>query len=197
MAVGADGMLVPPVATTDPDAYPLAKIDYALVPSGGLTKQNATVVDSFLNFAAGPGQSSQYLPAGYVPLPANLEAQTSEIANKVAVEGAESSATKLTGGATGQPAASTTTTVGSSPNGPRTSSDGPAAAGSSSPSASPLENAVSIPPGRGLHEAGVFLSAADLLSGGWLIPLAAALAAGCALAGLILRRSRSLRSKRA
>jgi hypothetical protein len=35
------------------------------------------------------------------------------------------------------------------------------------------------------------------LSGGWLIPLAAALAAGCALAGLILRRSRSLRSKRA
>ncbi len=194
MAVGANGMLVPPVTTTDPNAYPLAKIDYALVPSAGLTKQNASLVASLLKFAAGPGQSSTYLPAGYVPLPANLEAQTSAVADKVAVERPLPSSGRLTGVPTGHTVPSSTTTVGSSPNGVQSSANGPAAAGL--PPAPTVDNAASVPSGRGLHEAAVFLSAADLLSGGWLIPLAAALAAGCALAGLILRRNRSARSKR-
>ena len=75
------GFLLPPVTSTDPDAYPLAKIDYALIPSTGLSTTTEALVASLLRFSAGAGQSQQYLPPGYSPLPTNLDAQALTVAN--------------------------------------------------------------------------------------------------------------------
>lgn len=190
MATDGDGMLVPPVASADPNAYPLAKIDYALVPSGGLTTDEKALVETLLGFAAGSGQSAQYLPAGYTPLPAAMEAQTLAIARKVAAEPTDlNSLTAEAPPTTLQSAAPSPTS--SPPSTAQESSDNSPTSTSSEPSPANVGNGT---PGRGLHESAVIVVAADLLSGGWLIPLAAGLAVGCALAGVILSRRRSPRS---
>jgi hypothetical protein len=190
MATNADGMVVPPVATTDPDAYPLAKIDYALVPSGGLTTEQKSLVDTLLGFAAGPGQSSQYLPAGYVPLPAGLEAQTLAIARKVAAEPTDSTPLLANGPTTTIQSTAPSPTISSSPTAQQSSDTSPTSPSSEPPPA----NLGGGAPARSLHESAIVVAAADLLSGGWLIPLAAGLAVGFALAGVILSRRRSPRS---
>lgn len=57
-------------------AYPLVKIDYALVPTAGITAAKKNNIASFLQFAQGDGQAAGTLSPGYVPLPAALRAQT-------------------------------------------------------------------------------------------------------------------------
>lgn len=73
---------------TSPGAYPLTQIVYAMVPTSGVSHTKAAAIARFLDYAAGPGQQSGLgsgqLPAGYVPLPASLRAQTQKIATEVA-----------------------------------------------------------------------------------------------------------------
>jgi ABC-type phosphate transport system substrate-binding protein len=72
----------------NPAAYPLTMVIYAMVPISGVSRAKAGAIARFLDFAAGPGQTAGVrpgqLPAGYLPLPANLRAQTRKIAVEVA-----------------------------------------------------------------------------------------------------------------
>ena len=68
-------------ATKVPDptaagAYPLVKIDYALVPTSGATKAKADNIARFLDYAGNGGQVAGVLSPGYVPMPTDLRAQT-------------------------------------------------------------------------------------------------------------------------
>lgn len=69
-------------------AYPLTMVIYAMVPTSGVSQAKAAAIARFLDFAAGPGQTPGVrpgqLPAGYLPLPANLRAQTRKAAVEVA-----------------------------------------------------------------------------------------------------------------
>jgi hypothetical protein len=75
----APGVLQTNPATTAPGAYPLTMLSYGAVMPEGLTPAERTVYANFIQYAAGPGQTSGVvpgdLPAGYVPLPAALLAQ--------------------------------------------------------------------------------------------------------------------------
>lgn len=74
MKVQASGVRVNDYAATTPGAYPLVKIDYALVPVSGISKVRARSLVSMLEYSIGAGQ--QALPVGYFPLPEALKAQT-------------------------------------------------------------------------------------------------------------------------
>ena len=58
------------------NAYPLVKIDYAMVPTSQTTAVKADKIAQFLGYAAGPGQVPGRLPLGYLPMPPDLAAQT-------------------------------------------------------------------------------------------------------------------------
>jgi periplasmic binding family protein len=60
---------------TAPGVYPLVKVDYAMVPTGGISQAKAAKMGQFLDYVSGPGQASGVLPLGYVPLSADLVAQ--------------------------------------------------------------------------------------------------------------------------
>jgi hypothetical protein len=64
-------------------AYPLTKIDYAMVPTGGVSATKAAKIAAFLKWAAGDGQNAQNLPTGYLPMPADLQAQSAAAQTKV------------------------------------------------------------------------------------------------------------------
>jgi ABC-type phosphate transport system substrate-binding protein len=72
----------------NPAAYPLTMVIYAMVPVSGVSHTKAAAIARFLDFAAGSGQSPGVrpgqLPAGYLPLPASLRAQTRKAAVEVA-----------------------------------------------------------------------------------------------------------------
>ena len=72
----------------NPAAYPLTMVIYAMVPISGVAHTKAAAIARFLDFAAGSGQTPRrppgQLPAGYLPLPANLRAQTRKAAVEVA-----------------------------------------------------------------------------------------------------------------
>jgi ABC-type phosphate transport system substrate-binding protein len=74
----------------DPQAYPLTMVIYAMVPTSGLSHAKATAIARFLDFAAGPGQTPGVepgqLPAGYLPLPASMRAETRKLAREVAAQ---------------------------------------------------------------------------------------------------------------
>jgi ABC-type phosphate transport system substrate-binding protein len=55
-------------------AYPLVKVDYAMVPTSGISAEKANNIAAFLQFAAGDGQTASNLPAGYLPMPSDLQA---------------------------------------------------------------------------------------------------------------------------
>lgn len=68
-------------------AYPLTMVIYAMVPTGGISRAKAAKIAQFLDFIANngqrPGGSPGQLPPGYLPLPANLRAQTLAAASAV------------------------------------------------------------------------------------------------------------------
>jgi len=68
------------LASRDKAAYPLTMVIYAMVPTSGTPHKTAAAMARFLDFAAGAGQREGVqpgqLPPGYLPLPANLAAQT-------------------------------------------------------------------------------------------------------------------------
>lgn len=73
MRVRKSGVRENNFATTATGVYPLVKIDYALIPTSGISKQRAKSLVSLLQFASGAGQ--QQLPVGYFPLPTALKSQ--------------------------------------------------------------------------------------------------------------------------
>lgn len=121
----------------NPAAYPLTMVIYAMVPITGVSHAKAAAIARFLDFAAGPGQTPGVrpgqLPAGYLPLPANLRAQTRKIAVEVANQTGDHPAAhpgSPAGRAAGPPGAGG---PGSSPGQPGSAAGGP---GSQSTSAS-------------------------------------------------------------
>jgi hypothetical protein len=80
-----NGFSVATAAPSDPQAWPLVKVDHALVPTGVKTSdpRKAQSIQRLLAYAAGPGQTS--LPAGFVPLPQPLAAQTLRAASALFV----------------------------------------------------------------------------------------------------------------
>jgi hypothetical protein len=69
------------------NAYPLTMVVYAMVPTAGIPKKTAAKIAQWLDFVAGPGQQPGEepgeLPAGYVPLTAQMRAETLKAAQEV------------------------------------------------------------------------------------------------------------------
>jgi hypothetical protein len=82
-----NGFHVPTATPTSPEAWPLVKVDHALVPKATATSDPKKVqnIRRLLTYAAGPGQFS--LPAGFIPLPSALLAQTAHTASTLIVPG--------------------------------------------------------------------------------------------------------------
>ena len=86
--VSPSGVLVADPTPEDPLAYPMVKVDYAMVPKTFDTPAKIADVKRVLNYAVGDGQG--LLPSGYVALPENMRATTRSI---VAAIGAPSATT--------------------------------------------------------------------------------------------------------
>ena len=71
----------------DPAAYPLTMVSYAMVPTGGISKQKAAKIADWLDYIAGRGEAQGtnlgQLPPGYLPLPGFMRQQTLKAANEV------------------------------------------------------------------------------------------------------------------
>jgi ABC-type phosphate transport system substrate-binding protein len=72
--------------------YPITKIDYAMVPTSGLSETKRADVAKFLAYAAGDGQSAGVLPPGYLPLTDDLVTEN-ETASAAVVAGTETTTT--------------------------------------------------------------------------------------------------------
>jgi hypothetical protein len=77
-----------PYSSTDKAAYPLTMVDYAMVPTCGLSSTEASAIADFLTKAATTGQTQGEAPGelapGYYPLTAKQKAQTLKAAQEVA-----------------------------------------------------------------------------------------------------------------
>jgi len=78
MSADGNGVLSPNFASTDPNAYPLVKVDYAMVPAQSVTPERDASIAALLRYAVGAGQAS--MPQGYLPLPASLVERTEAVA---------------------------------------------------------------------------------------------------------------------
>lgn len=116
-----------------PGAYPLTMVIYAMVPTGGVSKQTAAKIAQWLDFVAGPGQQSGnapgQLPPGFLPLTAKMRAETL----KAATEVLDQSGDKKSGGTSGS---KTATSAGTSTS--------PAATASPAPSPTSTQPTVSL-----------------------------------------------------
>jgi ABC-type phosphate transport system substrate-binding protein len=134
MVAGAGGTLVANPASTDPAAYPLVKVDYAMVPKQTDAAHQKHIRD-FLTWGASEGQKG--LPEGYVPLPSELATRADSVAAGISVTAAPATTTPTT---VHRPTTSTTPTtfpasVGSDTSGSCCSSAGSFVGGSSGGSA--------------------------------------------------------------
>jgi hypothetical protein len=210
-----DGIYPAPVTATDPAAYPLAKIDYALVPTSGLSSGTASVISSFLQFAAGPGQTGTNLAIGYPVLPANLATETAAAAATV-LKSAQSASPpptttpSTTAAPTSHPPATPPTTAPPSFAGssftalpsttlstgdlnplqaPHVVSSAPAATTPPTTAPSP-EKKVAL-----AAEGAVAVAAASLVGGTWLLPLVLGLGLCSAVGGALLLRDSRRRAR--
>jgi hypothetical protein len=89
-------------ASRDADAYPLALVDYAMVPTCGLSATKASAISTFLTDVATKGQTSGYLPGqlapGYAPLDSHQLGQLKAAASTVASKGKQACSTGGSGG---------------------------------------------------------------------------------------------------
>jgi hypothetical protein len=198
------GIYPSPVASTDPTAYPLAKIDYAIVPTSGLSTTQANTIASFLQFVAGSGQTGANLATGYPALPAAMTAETSAAAATVlkSVQGTTPPTTAPpTTAPPGKKPGTTNTTIPSSvlpelitnPGGSGSgttvttiphSTTTPTTASKTSPgTGSTPEEKVAL-----AAEGAISVGAASLVGGTWLLPLVLGLGLCSALAGGYLYR---------
>jgi len=81
--LSAAGTLVADPTPEDPLAYPMIKVDYAMVPKTFDTAEKIADVRRVLSYAVGDGQS--ILPSGYVTLPDAMRAQTRKIVEAIGV----------------------------------------------------------------------------------------------------------------
>ena len=81
--VSAAGTLVADPTPEDPLAYPMIKVDYAMVPKTFDTEEKIADVRRVLSYAVGDGQS--ILPSGYVNLPDAMRAETRKIVEAIGV----------------------------------------------------------------------------------------------------------------
>jgi hypothetical protein len=115
-------------ASTDPKAYPLTMVDYAMVPTCGLGHAEASAIADFLTKAATTGQTQGEAPGdlapGYYPLTAKQKAQTLKAAQEVKDQTCTSPPPDRN--VDGQPASTTAKTSDKTPaDGQRPSSDSP------------------------------------------------------------------------
>ncbi len=87
MISDGNGTLQVNLANSDPHAYPLTMVIYAMAPTSGLSHAKAAAIAHFIDFAAGPGQTPGVrpgqLPPGYLPLTPRLRAQARKAAAEV------------------------------------------------------------------------------------------------------------------
>ena len=81
--VSAAGTLVADPTPEDPLAYPMIKVDYAMVPKTFDSAEKIADVRRVLSYAVGDGQS--ILPSGYVTLPDAMRAKTRKIVEAIGV----------------------------------------------------------------------------------------------------------------
>jgi ABC-type phosphate transport system substrate-binding protein len=86
--VSPSGVLVADPTPEDPLAYPMVKVDYAMVPKTFDTPAKIADVKRVLNYAVGDGQG--LLPSGYVALPENMRATTRSIVAAIGAPSATS-----------------------------------------------------------------------------------------------------------
>lgn len=91
MRADEHGVLVADVTALDPAAYPLVKVDYAMVPIAPASPVLVANLKRVLQYATGDGQAN--LPAGYVPLPSALRQRTQQVANQIAVRSSTTTTT--------------------------------------------------------------------------------------------------------
>jgi hypothetical protein len=108
-------------------AYPLTMVIYAMVPTSGVSAHKAAAIAKFLDYVAGPGQKRGVepgeLPAGFLPLPAKMRAETVQAATEVLDQSGNKS--------TSSPSASPSSVASTSP------TASPSAAATPSPAPSP------------------------------------------------------------
>ncbi|HEY1917917.1 MAG TPA: hypothetical protein VGH27_20285 [Streptosporangiaceae bacterium] len=156
-------------AASNPDAYPWTMVVYAMVPTGGISHTKAAAIARWLDYVAGPGETSGttpgQLPAGYVPLTAKMKAQTL----KAAYDVLHQTGAKPPGGDKGNGSGGGgSTTPSSTPSSSPSKSAGPTAPASSAPA--PKANAA-------------FSSPDSSGTGRLVLPLLLAMGALLALAG--------------
>jgi hypothetical protein len=185
---------------TSPNAYPLTEVQYAMVPTCGLTSGKARAISDFLNDAADSqliGTSSGELPVfgGYLPLNAAQQAQDATAAQQVSTQSCVSPPPDNTvsggnpgnNGASGGSGTGGSSGAGTSPGTVAPSSAGiPSGSGSGLPSGSPTVKATpsTEPVGLGMKGADdgglakVMLPIALILGGALLLggPIAYAMA---------------------
>jgi ABC-type phosphate transport system substrate-binding protein len=81
--VSAAGTLVADPTPEDPLAYPMIKVDYAMVPKTFDTEKKIADVRRVLSYAVGDGQN--YLPSGFVTLPDAMRAEALKIVESIGV----------------------------------------------------------------------------------------------------------------
>lgn len=138
--------------STDPNQYPLTTVDYAMVPTCGLTQTKATAISQFLTnvattaqeFGTGPGFLPEF--GGYLALDKDQAAQTQQAATQVGTQSCTTPPpdTTVAGQAAGNPAAASS---GSNAAGTGGNTAGNAAAGST-PSTSANRGAGTTPSGN-------------------------------------------------
>ncbi len=118
-----DGALVPDVTSTAPAAYPLTKIDYAMVRTSVFTVDanqvqvgdpvKAAHLQQLLNYAIGAGQ--QDLALGYLPLPAAQIATAASVIKTIAAPGTPTTTSTTTPTTTSTAPKTTTTSTSLTP----------------------------------------------------------------------------------
>ncbi len=81
--LSAAGTLVADPTPEDPLAYPMIKVDYAMVPKTFDTAEKIADVRRVLSYAVGDGQN--LLPSGYITLPDSMRAETRKIVEAIGV----------------------------------------------------------------------------------------------------------------
>ena len=123
---------------TDPAAYPMANITYAIVPTGTLSHDEGTAVKDLLTNLVTYSHSGA-LPAGYAPLPTALyTAAMTDIGNDITVAPAPPTTTTTTTASHGSSTTTTTYSSGSNQSGSGYSSNSSNFSNTSGQSALPL-----------------------------------------------------------
>jgi hypothetical protein len=118
MTANSDGTVDDNEDASNPAAYPLTMVVYAMVPTSGISKTKAAKIAQWLDYVAGPGQvqgtAVGQLPPGYLPLPASMRKQTQKAAFDVAHQTGNQASGGHHGGSGGSGGGSGTGSGGSS-----------------------------------------------------------------------------------